>query len=1189
MNKKWTAEQLAAIENRYENLLVSAAAGSGKTALLIERILRIVLEDQIDVDKLLVLTFTRAAAGEMKNRLNQTFSKALEGTESEDRAKILKQMSLLGNASISTFHVFCMSLLRQYFYKIDLDPGFVIGNDIDMALLRKEALEEVFELEYEKAEEGKDILFLELVDKYSGNRNDTVLKELVEQFYFFLNAQPYKEKWCEKALSLFDIEEAAFMKEHLWGQKFSQIADFKLSAIKNAYACGLDLSELEGFEKVQVLLEEESKAVERALLLFSQSDAEAEWLEALKRIDFGRFPSSKKMDPDLKKQIKDLRDQGKEGIKDLIAYFEKGFLLKELKGLKPLIEKLVQVTFLMDQIYQSKKLEKNALDYNDLEQLALKLLEDETVSEEVRNRFDFVFIDEYQDTNEMQETILKKVVRSDNYFMVGDVKQSIYRFRLADPGIFMEKYESFGESQGGALINLNRNFRSSETIINGINEIFSAIMSKELGEIDYNEKVALYPGLKCSENNLKPEIHVIYQPKDQLSDELSDMTTAELEARFIAKKIMTQIGSPLYRSRDGLEKPVEYRDIGVLLRSLAGREEIFLKVFQEYGIPVYFEGGSRYYESLEIRTILNLLNLIDNGHQDLALLSVMVSPIGKLTTDDCTVIRIAYPDGFFYEAAEKYMAEKEDDLSKRLKVFYEQVEGFREDSKQLPVEEFLWKIFMETGYFGLVGCLPGGEQRQNNLKILLKRAADYKKSTLKGLYQFVRFIESMKKHSQDVSPSRSLSEQENVVRLMTVHKSKGLEFPVVFIAGLNRNFNKRDNSRAILFHKNLGICPDFVDEKNRYKAQTIAKQVCMEQNLREMLSEEMRILYVGMTRAEEKLHLVAAGKITDKQSARWQKAPEPENLLSASCFLDWIMMAVLKAGRLEASELQNEKHFTIQQIFDPGKLMPVDQSLETTNKIFDKVDETMSENISSILSFDYQQGLKETLPGKMSVTEIKNLQNSKRQSISVSEVLSNQSFSSRIQKPVFMESREETLTGAEKGTALHLFMEVLDLEKYRKILESQGDEGISQFLLSERERLIVDRYLGHAQGMSIDLKLVQTFFNTDLGNRILTAATIKREWPFTLKVSPATIRPEWEDYRQSVMVQGVIDCAFIENGEWVIVDYKTDYLKDQQDYQNRLETYRAQVEFYAKAVETLTQIPVREKIICFIRMGKIFL
>jgi ATP-dependent helicase/nuclease subunit A len=630
---------------------------------------------------------------------------------------------------------------------------------------------------------------------------------------------------------------------------------------------------------------------------------------------------------------------------------------------------------------------------------------------------------------------------------------------------------------------------------------------------------------------------------------------------------------------------VEYRDIGVLLRSLAGREEIFMNVFEEFGIPVYFEGGSQYYESLEIRTILNLLNLLDNGHQDIILLSVMTSPMGKFTTDDCAVIRISFPDGFFYEAVDAYMKEVDDPLSARLKSFYQMIEHFRDASKQLPVEDFLWKVYMETGYFVLVGCLPGGQQRQNNLKILLKRAGDYKKSTLRGLYQFVRFIENMKKHSQDISPSRSLSAQENVVRLMTVHKSKGLEFPVVFMAGLNQRFNKQDNYRQILFHKNLGICPTFVDEKSRYKASTIAREVCIDQNLRELLSEEMRILYVGMTRAEEKLHLVAAGKIGDKQAARWQLNPDEQNLTSAAGFIDWIMMAVLKGRQLGQEAISEFENFTIKQIYDLTQLMPVSQAQKAQGQEFKQVNQAVREQIDQLLSFDYTSRLKETLPGKMSVTEIKNLQNSAQKKIDANVLIRKKNALIRQQKPDFLQAQDQSPDALERGTALHLFMEVMDLLSFQKInlQAGQNKTGVREFFLSERDRLIRDKYLEPAQAMSIDLDLIQDFFASAIGKRILASPQIKREWPFTLQLEPKSIRPEWENYQQPILVQGIIDCAFMEDDSWVIVDYKTDLFQDASDRLNRIKAYQTQIDFYGQALERLSKNPVGEKIICFIR------
>lgn len=1238
---KWTSDQLKAIENRETNMLVSAAAGSGKTALLIQRIIRIVLEEKVGVDELLILTFTRGAAGEMKNRLSQALARELENPEN-DRSFLMKQMNILGGASISTLHSFCLSVLRQYFHKGDIDPGFAIGNDTEIALMLKETLEEVFEDQYQQAITMKNMAqennaqntpeqpdqnleknqennepaidFLDLIEKYSGNKNDQALKDTVETLYRFLATQPNPESWSHQALALFDCDQKS-LETSVWGESLKKIIKTELHGAMDSAIKARDISAVAGFEKTHeqmksevVMLETLEKTIRADLV---------QGLEALKSLSYERFKGSAKADKELNEQIKKYRDEAKTSITKLQKRFAINMseMVMELNDLKKPMTDLVALTQKFWTAFQAKKAQKNLVDYNDLEQLALKILMDPEVADEVRARYRYIFLDEYQDTNEMQETILQQIVRDNNYFMVGDVKQSIYRFRLADPTIFIGKYESFGrdENPNNSLVTLNQNFRSAQGVINSVNAIFEQVMSAGLGEINYDEQARLNKGLPHEGPYQKTEIHIIEEQKKEAEagevqaydeQEQEDVSAVEVEARFVARQIQKLVGTTFFDTRANQERAISYGDFGVLMRSVAGRGDVYLRVFSELGIPTYFDGGTNYYESLEITMILNLLNLMDNQHQDLPLLSIMTSPIGNFTTTECTRLRITHPQGFFYQAVEAYCQEECDELSQKLRAFYQKLTDWRYQSKLMAVEDFLWKIYLESGYYAFVGALPGGAQRQCNLRILLKRAGDYKKSTLKGLYQFIRFVENMKKHKQDISPPAMVSNHEAVVRLMTIHKSKGLEFPIVILTGTGKGFNKRSNYSQVLFHKDLGICPDYVNLEKRYKHNSLAKEVCKAQSNIEMLSEEMRLLYVGMTRAEEKLMIVGTVKNCDKAWQKWHNEADEYHLLNAASLLDWVMMGVL-AGRdpaqtnLELDDFDIVYHqadqFT-EKVDQEDLPDAADESL-TRETGRDKpeaapekspiaISQADREAIHQRLDFHYPAKAENELPSKMSVTEIKEYQKGD---------LSDQqerirTITQKQEKPKFLEQKQTDFTAAQRGSALHLLMEVVDLKPIRNELLNNGQSALPMFLkkylANQIETLIQKEFLPEALARTISIDHLISFYSSNLGFRLLSAPKIRREIPFNYAYEPAEIRTAWAGISDKIIVQGIIDCAFMEDDQWVIVDYKTDYFKDPRQREEIIKGYEIQLNLYAQALTELTGIAVKEKIIGLITMNE---
>lgn len=1218
---KWTSDQRKAIENRQTNMLVSAAAGSGKTALLIQRIIRIVLEEKVGVDELLVLTFTRGAAGEMKNRLSQALAVELEDA-SNDRSFLMKQMNILGGASISTLHSFCLSILRQYFHKGDIDPGFAIGNDTEIALMLKETLEEVFEDEYQQAidqdkkNQDQEIDFLDLVEKYSGNKNDQALKESVESLYRFLVTQPNSSDWCENVLSRFDCDEKSLV-DSVWGRALKKIIATELQGTMDYAIKAMSASNAEGFEKTHEQMSGEVQAVKTLETIIEEDLVMG--MEALRAIKFERFKGNAKQDKELNETIKKYRDEAKDSMVRLQKRFaiNLGEMIGELNALKKPMEDLVKLTQKFWVAFQEKKAQKNLLDYNDLEQLTLKILMDQEVADEIKQKYRYIFLDEYQDTNEMQETIIQRIARENNYFMVGDVKQSIYRFRLADPTIFISKYETFGgdDNLGNSLVTLNKNFRSARGVINGVNSIFSRIMTSGLGEINYDEQAMLNKGLPHEGPYEKTEIHII-EEKLQLKDaedtneylevDQEDQTAVEIEALFVAKKIQALVGTRFFDTRHNKERAITYGDFGILMRSVAGRGAVYLKVFGEMGIPTYFDGGTNYYESLEITMILNLLNLMDNQHQDLPLLSVMTSPIGNFSTTECTRLRITHPQGFFYQAVETYQIQETDELSEKLKRFYEKLNRWRDESKLMPVEDFLWKIYLESGYYAFVGALPGGEQRQGNLRILLKRAGDYKRSTLKGLYQFIRFVENMKKHKQDISPPAMVSNTDSVVRLMTIHKSKGLEFPIVFLTGTGKGFNKRSNYSQILFHKDLGICPDYVDLEQRYKHNSLAKEVCKAQSNMEMLSEEMRLLYVGMTRAEEKLYIVGTVKNTEKSQQKWQSEPDEYHLLNAANLLDWVMMGIF--GGKEQSECSPVVELTDFRIFYHHSESSLPKSIHEESLVGEDLSESQimgmnvnkeigledadkktvsaaeKEDIFSRLNYHYPEKADNDLPSKMSVTEIK-----KAQQAGLKEKLAwINHHSQRREGPKFLEIKQAEFSPAQRGSALHLFMEVVALKPIRQALMKNGQSKLAGFLsdyiASEIERMVQNEFLPEALAKTISLDKLVNFYTSPIGIRLLSAEKVKREIPFNYAYAPDKVRKEWVDIKEKIMIQGIIDCAFIEDGKWVMVDYKTDFFKDSFQRDELVSIYAVQVNLYAEALSILSGIPVKEKIISFIMM-----
>jgi len=991
----WTDEQWEAITVTGRDLLVAAAAGSGKTAVLVERIIRRISDekDPVDVDRLLVATFTKAAAAEMRERIREALEKELLKRPDSDHLR--KQLALMNRAQITTLHSFCLEVIRRYYERIGLDPGFRMADETEAQLIRLDVLEELLEEKYARSDEGS--AFWRLADAFSGERSDSELYALVLRLYDQSRSHPWPEYWLRNTAEAFR-EEAAAVREGRGRWLDSLTADVRL--------------ELEGLQR---LLDEAARIArkpggpqpylanleeDRALVDEMLQAAETGWNEMhvrFRNVRFGRLKACRGdgFDKGLQEQVKELRGE----VKDrLTAIGEELFTrtpeeyARELEDLAPLMGELVSLAEEFAERYAEAKSGKGLLDFADLEHYCLRILRDPASTPQrlvpsrpaldYRSQFAEILLDEYQDTNRVQETIVALISRGEpgNRFMVGDVKQSIYRFRLAEPGLFLAKYRAYASASegrkadpGGAKgrrIDLARNFRSRREVVDGVNFVFRQIMNGKVGEIAYDADAELirgaeYPEPGCTDDyavelkllerqpeaqeesgtdgepsafaeedeSARPDGAEAFSPESREARERQELETAQLEARLIALEIRRMTGadgeSPpfaVFDKRIPGMRPVEFRDIVILLRATREWAPVLIEELKQAGIPAYAELGTGYFDAVEIETVMALLNLIDNPYQDIPLAAVLRSPLVGLSAEDLAQIRIRGRRMPFFDAVLKCAGmapslpkdpecdspppereahadwqEPDPALRSVLADFLARLETWRREARQGALADLIWKIYTETGYYDFVGGMPGGLQRQANLRALYDRARQYEATSFRGLFRFLRFIERMRDSGGDLGTARALGEQEDVVRIMTIHKSKGLEFPVVFMAGLGKGFNRTDLNGRFLLHRELGFGPKVIDPSLRVSYPSLPALAIRRRMRMELLAEEMRVLYVALTRAREKLVLVGTVHSAAKAAARWDRLgrgpewPLPDDgLAGASCYLDWLGPAVLR-------------------------------------------------------------------------------------------------------------------------------------------------------------------------------------------------------------------------------------------------------------------------------------------------------
>lgn len=1154
----WTNDQKNAIEARQSNLLVSAAAGSGKTAVLVERIIQLVIHDQVNIDEMLIVTFTNAAASEMRERIIEALYKALETDESQF---LREQVTKVQSANIMTLHAFCIQLIRNNAHIIDLDPGFKVGDTVDLNLLMNEAVEMTLEKAYENADET----FALFVESFSDNRSDDKIVKLILDVYHFIQSQPSPFEWLNEMIDKMDDES-------FYTVLLENYVHFYMVGLEDILSDALTMTEdPDGpLEYRDAILADLANYDRLNQAMKTSLDDFLNLLSSLKHPNIGRIKKDRKeeIDPVLIDEVKVLRDQYKSIINDLQNFFADKSLedyLHDLQSSKEMMTVLMKLVLSFNENYLALKDDLNLVDFNDLEHLALKALEDESVSHYYRNKFKYIFLDEYQDSNLVQETLIDGIKSKDNVFLVGDVKQSIYRFRLADPSLFMSKYNTY-EKKEGALnrrIDLKKNFRSRAEILEGINFIFENLMSEEFGEMTYDEDARLYPGLEFGPiDNPAIEVKLIETKSDD--DLIMDLSNAELEALTIAKHIKSLIGKPSYDRKRDAYFDLEYKHMVILMRAASSWAPVFADVFMNEGIPLFADSSSGYFDTIEIKMFVDLLKVIDNPKQDIPLLTVLRSPIFDFTIEDIMAIRLNQPEGYYFDALDHYNLE--DDCLNKIQHFKKQLKAWRQKLLFEDLDEVLWNIMIETGYYQYVGAMPGGKSRQGNLRLLVDRAGQYGKS--RRLFGFIQLIDKMKASSTDMGTAKIIGENENVVRIMTIHKSKGLEFPVVYLAGMGKKFNLRDAYQDVLLHKHIGVGPKWVDPLKRIYCDTLPKKLIKHHIKFESLAEEMRVLYVALTRAVDKLILVGNVKDLSSSAKKWTRGNRQIHLMNGQNYLDWTMGILSKHPAFKVLWELAEKPYmglkdhptkwTCECVNTSGlvtdKLNPEKSFYHRLQDAKANLDDSMASVLDAGFNFEYPYPLATQLPSKLSVSDLKKMkQNDLEQVMYKKEELN--------VLPTYMKADQEK-TRAEIGTLMHYVMQKIDRNKHELIEE--------QILELIEKKMILGEDVKY-----IDQRKIQGFFETDLGKRYIASEKVFVEKAFVLKQEVKQLTDfQSED---AVLLQGIIDCYFEEGQDLVLIDYKTDYIfGDEKILEER---YKEQLNLYKLALETLTGKKVKE---CYI-------
>ena len=1176
----WTKDQKQAIYEKDSNILVAAAAGSGKTAVLVERIIEKVINDNVDIDKLLVVTFTNAAASEMRERVLDAIYKRLD--EDPENEKLLRQVTLLNKANICTIDSFCLDVVRNNFYILDnLSPNFRIADTTEIELLKQEIIENIFEKKYEEENEE----FTKLIHTYTSYRDDTPLKDLIIKIYTYIQSNPFPDKWLNEKIEMFNLQDKIDRNfaETPWGIELTkQIEEELTDGIYSLENISNKLSVEPELSKFWLTIRDD---IDKLTGLKNNLDNWDKAYEINQILHFTTWPRQASHLP-LKDEAKQVRDNVKKKVQKVlnkILICNSKQANEDIFDMYSTLSKLKNLVFEFEQEFSKRKREKNIVDFHDVEHFALQILLKEEdgkvkptdIAKKYQEKFEEIAIDEYQDSNLVQEYILNSVSNGKNVFMVGDVKQSIYKFRQAMPELFISKYNTYKikdkkEKDEDLKIQLFKNFRSRKNILDFTNLIFQNIMSNNLGDIDYREEEYLNLGTNYSEpenQNMNTEIHIIdlateenaeldvqnfesNNENDEMVETEERVEDSELEAKFVANKIKELINSRFKVWDKKIEnyRNITYKDIVILLRSTSSLAPMYEQELINLEIPTFADSSQEYLDSIEIQTIMSLLKIIDNPMQDIPLVTVLRSYIGKFTDNDLIQIRLSDKNDNFYTCLEKAIIDVNEELKNKIKRFINNLNTWRKEQEYLSLDELIWKIYSDTGYYNYVGLMPNGLLRQANLKMLFQKAKQYETSNYKGLYSFINFIDKLKTSSGDMGAAKIIGENDDVVRIMSIHKSKGLEFPVVFLSSTNKQFNLTDLNQDVLLHQEVGIGAKYIDYDKQVQYDTLTKSAIKNKIFLETLSEEMRILYVALTRAKEKLFITGINKDYEKNISKLIEQTE------------MYKKDKNKINTILVKQYKKEEVDVIKKIEENLK-----NDVETSKSM---------ENIENILNYEYPYLINTVIPTKTSVTALKELSIKSKEN-QANDQKEDINIVTEFAKPKFLnDSKEEKITSAKKGTLIHMCLQRLnEKEEY--------DFAKVQNLI---EDLKAKEIITQKEAENININKILTFTKSEIWKELKEAKEIQREKPFYINIPAKEIYNENTD--ENILVQGIIDLYYIsKDGKLKLIDYKTDYVEKGEE--NKLiEKYKSQLGLYEKALEKVFKRKVDEKYIYSVYLEK---
>lgn len=1289
MAMNFTPDQQRVIDTRSSNILVSAAAGSGKTAVLVERIIQMITDDNhpVDIDRLLIVTFTSAAAAQMRERISRAVVKKLE--ENPENEHLQKQSSLIHNALITTIDSFCLFVIRNNFNEIGLDPGFRVADESEVKMLEADVMDKLLEEAHTEPTER----FLRFVECYSTGASEKKIEEAILRLYHFSMSYPFPEEWLNDRLEDYRLNDVGELSGKRWFQGalayVNTILQECLDRLHQALAIAGGVG---GPIQYADNLASDIDLIER---LKSAGDYN-ELYELFTYSSFTRLSTKKTegVDPVLKDMVKAIRDEVKKSVADLKKFLFQISVedtLSDMAACQEVVSELVSLTLAFKEKLDQSKRDKNIIDFSDMEHFALQILlrkdEDGTIvprntALELQDYFEEIMIDEYQDSNEVQELLLKSISGEDkghfNRFMVGDVKQSIYKFRLARPEIFMEKYDTYVTNTSDSTrtrIDLSVNFRSRREVTDATNFICSQIMTAKVGNVEYDENAALYVGASYPEPDERYDRDIyctelmIATPDSLLADDVSDSDVTndasnssagysekEIEAVMVADRIRQLVGTfPVTDAATGEVRSAKYSDIVLLFRATSGWDEDFRRILTERGIPVHVTSKAGYFETIEIQGIVNLLRVLDNPLQDIPLFGVLKLAYFDFSEEDITRIRCFTRDYTDRQAQLESQAPKKLFLYEQIKLYYDSVYSgsvdetdevlkkmvqmertqeavsqgklerflttiteYRQKVAYTPIKELLQQLIATTGYEAYVGSMPGGDQRKANIGLLLEKAGAFQNTSFYGLFHFIRYLETIQEQEVDFGEANILDENADVVRIMTIHKSKGLEFPICFVCGLSKQFNQMDMRQSILMDVELGVGVDYIEPTLRYKRKTMRKNVVAQRMKEDTRGEDLRVLYVALTRAKEKLILTGfVNDIDKKVSNNIALTMESSGklpysvIMNAASYMDMIFASLIRHQCMKDileergfdhtvhdlpyqeipirfvmyREADNLSQKLGKQLTEQGRALSLETALDKSSLI---ADAKLAKKLQDRLHFVYPYADLAGLTVKTTVSELKKA--SYEETVAEAAeliVLPKESY-----VPKFVREEEKMtevsdigsgdnvmMLGTQYGTVVHKVMELLSFSP-RYHVENMEDEKTAKriyaTLKNEQEQWVSEGRIRKEELSCVGMNKLMGFFRSSLSQRMTSAAErgeLFKEQPFVIGIPADRLNPDYPS-TETVLIQGVIDVFFYENGEIVLADYKTDRISCAQELADR---YRTQLDYYQMALEQMTGKKVKQR------------